>query len=128
MQTKTEESSVSEHAVVSKAREKDDLERTEELFQFLQGKIPAGYRIRKSHMPKLTADQAWTAIWYLGNQYWQVPDFIERCGVCGDLYDSQREGDCLDFGKSPYHFCDACMHTEIASKKRRSKLNPDRSC
>jgi len=107
--------------------ERDELERTEELFRFLQGQIPEGYKIAKSHIPKLTADQAWTVIWFLGNQYWEVPDFIERCGVCGDLYDSQSEGECLDFGKAPYHFCDQCSYGDVAGQKRRSRLNPDKS-
>jgi len=58
-------------------------------------------------VPQLTADQAWTVIWYLGNQYWQVPDFIERCDVCGDLFDSEQEGGYHEEGP-PYHYCDTC--------------------
>lgn len=104
-----------------------DLEKTKKLFAFLQGDIPDGYKIAKSHRPKLTAEQAWTVIWYLGNQYWQVTDFIERCGVCGDLFDREREGECLDFGRAPHHFCDTCSSGELAEKKRRSRLNPDKS-
>lgn len=105
--------------------EASDLDRTEELYDFLQGKAPEGYKIRHGHMPKLTEKQAWTVIWYLGNQYWQVTDFIEKCCVCGSLYDSEREGRCLDFGKSPYHFCESCMDGDAYAKKRRSKLNPE---
>ncbi len=104
---------------------RSDLERTEELFQFLQGNIPDGYKIKRQHQPKLTADQAWTVIWYLGNQYWQVTDRIERCCVCGDLYDANSEGDCLDFGKAPYHFCGSCEYTEAYAKKQRSRANPE---
>lgn len=88
---------------------RSDLERTEELFAFLQGKLPKGFVVPAKEHPKLTADQAWTVIWFLGNQYWQVSDHIERCDVCGDLYDSDSEGDCLDYGKAPYSFCDGCM-------------------
>jgi hypothetical protein len=102
----------------------DDLEKTQQLFDFLQGKIPEGYCIAKKNRPKLTADQAWTVIWFLGNQYWQVPDFIERCCVCGDLYNSYSEGDCLDYGKAPYHFCGSCLDGEEYAKKE--KRNPDR--
>lgn len=103
---------------------RDDLDITEELFEFLQGRAPEGYRIQKGHMPKLTQDQAWTAIWYLGNLYWQVKDYIERCCVCGSLYDSERSGDCLDYGKAPYHFCDNCMGEPEYQKKMRR--NPDK--
>jgi hypothetical protein len=103
---------------------KDDLELTEELFAFLQGEIPDGYTISKRNVPKLTADQAWTVIWYLGNEYWQVPDFIERCDLCGNLFHTHREGACLDYGKAPYDFCDNCMNSQEYDRKARR--NPDR--
>ena len=97
--------------------EKSDLERTQELFDFLQGNVPEGCRIDCGHVPKLTAEQAWTVVWHLGNQYWQVPDDINRCCVCGDLYDSRGDGACLDYGKPPYFFCGACENGEEYEKK-----------
>lgn len=98
-----------------------DLALTEELHQFLQGNIPEGYRIKESTMPKLTADQAWTVIWYLGNLYWQVTDHIERCEVCGDLYDMRCEGACLDYGDGPTLFCDDCSSGPEAEAKRATE-------
>ena len=96
----------------------EDLGKTEDLFTFLQGEIPIGYRIVDAHVPHLTPDQAWTVIGYLGNLHWQVPDFIHRCGVCGDLYDSEREGVCLDFGGPPFHFCEAyCCEAKAEAKR-----------
>ena len=103
-----------------------DLERTEELFQFLQGNVPEGYTIRRGHLPKLTADQAWTVVWYLGNQYWQVTDRVDRCDVCGALYHSWQEGHCLDYGRKPYHFCESCMETDEFTRKQNSRSNPER--
>ena len=95
-----------------------DLGKTEELFAFLQGETPAGCRIADADVPHLTDAQAWTVIHHLGNLHWQVPDFIERCGVCGDLYDSEREGVCLDFGGPPFHFCEAyCCEAKAAVKR-----------
>ena len=85
-----------------------ELERTEELFRFLQGVIPDDFHIADDEIPRLTEVQAWTAIWYLGNQYWQVPNYIERCGVCGDLFDTRCDGTCLDYDDPPYHFCGGC--------------------
>lgn len=111
---------------MSDESKKTALERTEELFQFLQGQLPEGYTIFRKKRPKLTADQAWTVIWYLGNQYWQVTDHIERCDVCGDLYETWSEGGCLDFGKAPYFFCGSCRDGDEYAKKEKSKLNPDR--
>ena len=101
-----------------------DLTRAEELFAFLQG-MPGGCRVAKSHRPKLTPEQAWSVIWYLGNQYWQVPDHIERCDICGDLFDTHSGGDCLDYGKGPYHFCDNCMCSDDYVRKSNSRLNPE---
>lgn len=103
---------------------KTELERTEDLFRFLQGEVPEGCKIRRGHMPRLTADQAWTVIWWLGNEYWQVMDYIERCCVCGGLYDSHRSGTCLDYGNAPHHFCDTCIYDPAYAKKMRR--NPDK--
>lgn len=108
---------------MSEEPKKSDLELTQELFELLCGRIPEGCKIPRGHRPKLTPDQAWTVIWHLGNQYWQVTDHVERCNVCGDLYESESEGDCLDFGRAPYCFCDNCMRTEIYAKK--AKRDPD---
>lgn len=103
---------------------KSDLQLTEELFEFLQGVCPADCKIAKSHMPKLTADQAETVIWYLGNQYWQVSDHVHRCCVCGNFFDKDNSGDCLDYGKPPIFFCDSCIHSEAYVRKMRR--NPDK--
>lgn len=104
-----------------------DLERTQELYDFLRGNVPEGYLVDPSHQPKLTDDQAWTVIWYLGNQYWQVTDRVEKCDVCGDLYHSWQEGHCLDFGSAPYHFCESCMSTEEFRQKQRIETRLERS-
>jgi hypothetical protein len=103
-----------------------DLERTQELYDFLQGKMPEGTIVPRSERPKLTPKQAWAVVWYLGNQYWQVTDRVEKCCVCGDLYHTWQSGDCLDYGKAPYHFCESCMSSEEYARKSNSKLNPDR--
>ena len=89
--------------------DRDQLDRVQELFDFLTGTLPEGYGVSDDNMPTLTPDQAWTVIWYLGNQYWQVPDYIERCGVCGNLYDSERGGTHTEAGP-PYQFCENCQH------------------
>lgn len=103
-------------------RLRDPLERTQELFDLLQGTLPDGYKIPRLERPKLTADQAWTVIWYLGNQYWQVTDHIDRCDVCGSLYNTYQEGHCLDYGKPPYNFCESCR--EYAAKELQRPKEP----
>ena len=100
----------------------DHVAKAEELLAFLTGDIPDGYRIADGKTPNLTAKQAWTVISYLGDQHWQVPDFIERCGVCGTIYNTEREGACLDYGEPPYHFCDECgMHSREFREKKESE-------
>lgn len=88
-----------------------DLDRMQQLYDFLQGTVPKGYQISEADVPHLSADQAWTVCWYLGNQYWQVSDEIERCEVCGVLYDSRSEGTVVDDGP-PYSLCDECSATQ----------------
>jgi hypothetical protein len=95
-----------------------NLDRTQELYDLLQGTVPDGYKIPDADVPRLTADQAWTVVCYLGNQYWQVPDHIERCGICGWLYDSNAEGESFD-GVPPHNVCDGCCETDEAHAARR---------
>jgi len=104
--------------------DKDPLALTEELFGFLQGQVPEGYKIGRRNIPHLRPEQAWTVIWYVANLYQRVPEFIGRCDVCGELYNSEREGDCLDYGRAPYYFCDTCMNTNGWYQKARR--NPDK--
>ncbi len=97
------------------SRQPTELERTRALFEFLQGSAPRGYSVPVGEMPRLTSDQAWTVVWYLGNQYWRVPDFIQRCDRCGDLYNSECDGGFRepgDVGEGvPSGFrCDSCIH------------------
>ena len=107
---------------MSDERLKSDLEVAQELFEFLQGKIPDGCKIAESAVPKLTPDQAYTVLWWLGSGYIQISDYINRCDICGDLYDSNDSGWCFDFGKSPIFFCDACENTpEFAKKYKKAK-------
>ena len=96
-----------------------DLENTRTLFAMLQGECPDGCVIAADHMPKLTPDQAWTVIWWLGNRYWQPSDNVERCDVCGYIFHADCEGACLDYGHAPYHFCDSCLDSDEYRKKAR---------
>jgi len=104
-----------------------DLENTRKLFDFLQGNLPDGYIVSPSHMPKLTPDQAATVIWYLGNQYWQVTDHVERCDVCGEWYNTWSEGETIDCAPPPIFFCGNCRDGEAAQRKRRIERGLDKS-
>ena len=86
----------------------NDLDRANELFAFLQGDVPKGFVLH--NVPKLDAPTAATVLYVLSAHFkgWCVPDSIERCDVCGDLYDSDEGGKTLNFGEKPYYFCDDC--------------------
>lgn len=99
---------------------RDPLVRVEELFAFLQGDIPEGYQIEPEAVPRLEPDQAWTVIWFLANMYWQVPDYIARCDVCGSLFNTGSGGECLDWGDDPYHVCDECCYDPVVVAKREA--------
>lgn len=103
-------------------KQPDPLEKTEELFNFLQGVVPSGYSVL--HPPNLSADQAWTVLWFIQNQYFQFPDHIERCDVCGRLYNSDAEGDVLDYGEPPHSFCDSCTYSPIYATKSATESDP----
>lgn len=71
------------------------LDKVNELYLYLQDKeIPDGIHVKPR--PKLSQNKAWSLIWFLQEVTHCLPDHIERCGVCGDLYNSNAEGFCLD--------------------------------
>jgi len=85
----------------------DQLATAQTLFDFLRGRVPDGYKLAEHRVPHLTPDQAWCVVWYVQELHMQLSDAIERCDVCGDLFDSNREGGYAEDGP-PWHFCEAC--------------------
>lgn len=70
-------------------------DKVDELFKYLTDeKIPEGVCVKSR--PKLSRNKAWNLIWFLQEVTHCLPDHIERCDFCGQLYDSQSEGYCLD--------------------------------
>ena len=94
-------------------------EQVERLMEFLQGEVPERWNIE--HMPKLSADQAWSVVYYLQEGPRLLCDAVERCDVCGMVYNTDQEGCCLDFGDPPYHVCDGCDYSdEVAAKLKKN--------
>ena len=109
----------------SEAEEKQDrfcshCEKVNELYQFLMGKsLPDGVECK---MPKLKPQMAFTVIWFLQEHLHILPDTIERCRNCGELFDSDSEGCYIDDGhvneetgkpiakKYWGDWCDGCSH------------------
>lgn len=86
-----------------------EVDQVQELFAFLQGTVPEGYRIPAEKVPHLTPDQAWTVVWFVQEMHIQLTDEVERCESCGDLFHSACEGVCREDGP-PYHLCDGCQY------------------
>lgn len=90
---------------------------TKKLYDFLRGEgnvsinslkdvfLP-DYNIwtQKSHLPNLTDEQAFLVIYVLQEVYGLIPDTYEQCSHCGELYDSDEEGQCYE----DENYCDGC--------------------
>ena len=87
------------------------------LYEFLQGEgLPKGV---ECPTPKLSSKMAFNIIWFLQEVMGLLPDTIERCDGCGELYDSDEAGCQLDdqytLNGRPLpkkywgHWCDSCI-------------------
>ena len=88
--------------------------------EFLMGKVPKGWNIKRKYMPKLTADQAFEVIYYLQEKLYVFPDNFELCHECHELHDSgdgilvDNLEDAHEMGYNVtrkdigYHFCSNC--------------------
>lgn len=64
------------------------------LYDYLRGvKLPDGVHCK---MPKLSANKAFGVIWFLQEIMHCLPDNIEQCKVCKELFDTDSSGYCLD--------------------------------
>jgi len=67
----------------------NDVEWVDEFYKFMQGENPESIKCDKLD---LTSDKAFTIIWYLQEHFSIIPDNIEKCSECNDLYDSYSQG------------------------------------
>lgn len=79
------------------------IEDFEILYKFLQGEPPEGV---KAYNPRLSARKAFSVIWFLQEITGVLPDNIDRCCSCDDLFDSDREG--FHVESTGRNYCDGC--------------------
>ncbi len=103
---------------------REPLDRIQEIFDFLQGTVPPGMSIPAAHVPHLTGDQAWEVIHYIQELHSELPDHIERCDVCGTMFDSANEGGYTEDGP-PHHFCDPCWDGHWLELEREQTREED---
>ena len=88
-------------------RDDSDLDKVDEFYRFLTGEItPESLSFIRGHAPKMTEKKAFTIIWYLQEYLAILPDNIERCSECGDLYNCNSEG--LYWETKGKHYCGSC--------------------
>lgn len=66
---------------------KHQMEGCNSLYQWLQGKEDDDFLFK--NQPNLTADEAFAVIYYLQERFHVIPDTIEKCACCNELYDSE---------------------------------------
>lgn len=71
--------------------DKIELEKVQAFYRWLQGGEPPE-RMSFKKQPHLTADEAFSVIYYLQEELEILPDNIEKCRECGELFDSCNEG------------------------------------
>lgn len=62
--------------------------------------------LRAAHEPRLGKRAAFTVIYVLQERFRLIPDNIEQCDVCLELFD-EHEGGCYD-SKTGKHLCASC--------------------
>lgn len=77
-----------------------EIEQVNELYEFLQGKHKGVGRLHFKQVPHLSSRQAFKVIYFLQEHMHILPENIERCCTCKNLFDANREG--------KYPHCDYC--------------------
>ena len=94
-------------------------DKIDEFYKFLKGEeLPEGMSIKT---PKLSPDLAFTVIWFLQEHLQVLPDNIEQCDGCKELFDTESSGCHLDDNyvntntgkiiakKHQGNWCDGCV-------------------
>lgn len=89
-------------------KEWDAQQWVEEFYEFLRGNVPDKIHLPLVRKPLLTEKQARSVIWYLQEHFSIIPDTIEFCDYCGNVYDSDNEGGFWQAKEKC--FCDSCRH------------------
>lgn len=100
-------------------RDWSDIEWVNEFYRFLRGELPEGIGM-KYHKPVLTKKQAFNIIWFLQEKFPILPDQIEQCSVCDELYDSYAQGHHSELtGK--YYCSESCEPPGLYERELRNE-------
>lgn len=84
-----------------------DLQWMNEFYEFMQGENPSSISVKNLN---LSQSEAFTIIWYLQEHFSILPDNIEKCDSCNELFDSNSEGYYSE--DRGMHFCDCSANEE----------------
>jgi formylmethanofuran dehydrogenase subunit E len=88
-------------------RTDSDIEKVREFYRFLTGEdMLDKISIGRGHAPKMSEKKAFSIIWYLQEHLSIFPNTIERCSVCGELFDTNTEG--IYWETKDKHYCGGC--------------------
>lgn len=89
-------------------KEWDAQQWVEEFYEFLKGNVPDNIHLPRGHKPAMSRKKARSVIWYLQEHFPIIPDTIDFCDYCGNIYDSNSQGGYWQTkGKC---FCDSCRY------------------
>ena len=78
-----------------------DLGQAQSVMDMLTGdKLPEGMTIR--YQPQLSREEAFSVIWFLQEHLRVLPDNIEMCSVCKELFDVETGGHIIDSTDDTY--------------------------
>lgn len=88
-------------------RTDSDIEKVREFYRFLTGEeTPETILLTRGHAPKMSEKKAFSIIWFLQEHLSVFPDSIERCDVCGELFDYSSDG--IYWETKGKHYCSSC--------------------
>jgi len=90
----------------SSRKDRTDINWVNEFYEFLQGNCPDCIKLTSHNQPKLTEKKSFAIIWYLQEHMRILPDHIERCDICGELFDTWQEG--IHWESKGRHYCGGC--------------------
>jgi len=95
-----------QRATTTRTGEQVTTEQVIELFEFLtEGKLPEGWTCKS---PRLSKRKAFSVIWYLQERLGVLPDIVEQCCKCGDLFNDEAEG--IHIERTGRHYCESCAY------------------
>jgi len=106
------------HLSDEKRKDWNDLEWIDEFYCYLQGEKIENVGNDKPFI-KLSQKKAFHIIWFLQEHLRILPDNIERCSICGELYDSNSSG--LYWETKGKFYCNSCSDQVPYNYDRRKK-------